>query len=340
MSETVDFITCQSVTASALESVVERVSQHFSITGDLTGKGWAIAFFYPTRVSAFDGQGITFLDLCVTGRLSLGDEALLQQAAAYAQLERAFTGIAGIGMRVGFEEKQSRQSKRGYDTVGLGRISKNESRLFSYSANGSLVMKNREYGKQFIQELIRVAELPIHFIDSSPRPSLEHASGGYLNMRKGFTAFKCALPNETVEESVGRVRRVLEHCATPKRLDRHWNVNVAASGTPGKANEILARTAKLGLPAESLEVNGRFILEEPCGVAAIQRLCGPEDVVFSPLCSFDLEPPFYANLSVKTTAEGHWIELELIDESALPEIEEALGLEFVRDQSSDPPSEE
>lgn len=270
-------------------------------------------------------------------------EGQLQGKRPYEEFREVFRrgmGTVGafgtLGVRVGFEERDSRQSKRTADTAGVWVI--RGVPHFSYTPNGSRVAKDPGHRRDFMRRLAEASLVPLAFRDEGASFRLEHATGGELWTSGGGlggvnpSQLRIAMPERCAIELVDILAQFLDSFGSGKRFDYAWRAQPTFDGRPQHEMEegprILAQVVQAGFPAASYSIHVVFRLAEIEGIEILRALCGPKDEVLLTFCSFEWPRGNQVNLDVVTSAAGHRIEAECRLPVDAAEIGEPLGLQL------------
>ena len=320
-----------------LDEIRKAASKSFAGFTDFSPVDAQNAFFsHNQRLPKLtEGVGVELLELTAKGSLPTKIEPwpVFEQVCEQGH---EITEIGYITILCGFEEKNSKQTKRAYDSVSL-KVSQGR-KFFNYYSNGSRVLKDREYRKTFMAQVLEKVHLPIDYEEKDGHFRLNHASSGELRLwRASFggldpAGFFCELPEVSLGDAVRLVQVFLDEFATKKRFLHEWSAGREHGGKatkePDLAKRIYSLVVAADLPAETYEVDVEFNLQEPSGVESLRRFCGPDDEIFTRLCSFDLPDDNYAEIIVVTTTRGHLPELTLRLPEGLVGVEDKLGLKF------------
>ncbi len=234
---------------------------------------------------------------------------------------RDLAQAASVSVKIGYEEKESKQTKRNCDFIGValheGKI------LFVYSPHGSKVANDHVYRRSFLPKLIEIAALPLVIDDNGDYYRLAHQSGGYLWVSGCFppdlspTAFHCELPGDSVGMALARMQRALDAIASSKRFESSWSVSLAAEHQRRTSDKTLAErmyhlVEAKGFLAESYFLSLDLKIKGIEAVESLKLLCGPKDSMLVPLggWGFPDEDEHFLNMEVETTARGHRLHVE------------------------------
>lgn len=277
-----------------------------------------------------------FLELDVEGLLS----TKRQPWDAFDEVLKRSQEIVALGslrLLCGFEEAGSKQTKRAYDIVGFrvsrGRVS------FEYFANGSKVMLGGPYAREFVSRVILRLHLPLELRGTDSEFTVAHTSSGglWLTGTLGTTSwnptgFVCELPTSSMFDALRKVREFLDAFATSKRFLHSWSTGRERGGQATVDTALSLRiyeaVVAARLRAERYEVRADFRLKDVTGIEALRHMCGPNDVVYTRLCSFELPEDNWGELTIETGAAGHRLNLALRIEEGLRLVEKRLGLSF------------
>lgn len=236
-------------------------------------------------------------------------------------------------VQVGFEERESRQSVRAYDTVSSTfRVGKP---FFCYGANGSRVAKEPSYARGFLAEVIEALELPLELTTEGEEYFLRHSRGGTLHLSmKGLKnqnprAFHCEMEGATEDELVDLMQRFLSRFAGEKRFGQSWQIwtasNLIFKPIP-EAENLYRSVREAGFPADEYELQTTVFIDGLEGLDLWQGLVSGDTQMFTELGSVELSKTNWLKTGVVTTSEGHRLEVETRLEMDPAEIEEILGV--------------
>jgi hypothetical protein len=240
-----------------------------------------------------------------------------------------------LAVSVGFEESASQQTEDAYDTISA---SVRKSRvLFDYVANGSRVMRDVEYAREFLQRVITTLDLPISMRTEGDHYFLAHTSGGQLNVSetrgiKGESPaqFRCEMQGVEPEDLVNRMKIFLERFATGKRFDSSWTAwpatNFIMKRLPEMA-DLYRAVREIGFPAQRYFLDASFFLDDFRGIDALRSLCGPGSIR-TPLGGAELNAGNWLNFEIVTSADGHRIEIEARLPIEAAELADQLGMKL------------
>jgi hypothetical protein len=236
-------------------------------------------------------------------------------------------------VQVGFEERESRQGARAYDTVSS--TFRAGQPFFCYGANGSRVAKEPSYARSFLAEVIEALELPLELTTEGEEYFLRHSRGGTLHLpRKGSRnqnpkAFHCALDGATGDELADLMQAFLTRFASDKRLNQSWQIwtasNLIFKPMPG-AEELYRAVREADFPADQYELHLTVFIEGLEGLDLWQGLVSGETQIFTEVGSVELSKTNWLKTGVVTTSEGHRLDVETRLEMDPAEIEEVLGV--------------
>ncbi len=339
MGEGFTYRLTKEVTLDDLRRIRQTVGDSFNGFVDFNPEETQRAYLGPlsSLPKLEDLRGITFLDVTTTGHLSTKKDPW----PTFNETIDRGSQLASVGvlhMMCGFEERSSKQTRRGYDSVAVqncrGRL------FFSYSANGSKVSTDQVYKQSFMDEMIRTVGLPLILQEKSGSFILTHSRGGELNIMRAYPgglapeSFWCELPGESPRAGLEKLKIFLDRFATEKRFTYEWMVRRDygevgwAQKEPELSRKIYALLLVSELPADSYDLDMEFSLREIDGLEVVRGFLGPKDKVFSRLCSFDLSKRNYGEFAVITSSKGHQLELTLRLPDGLPLVEETIGLKF------------
>ncbi len=291
------------------------------------------AYFEPkgSLPKLYNFKGIRLKSINTDGYLPLKDKSLDIFRDILQMGEMTIGNIGLLLVRCGFEEKSSKQTKRGYDSVSI-RIEKGK-KYFGYGANGSNVDKDTKYRKEFMARLIRIADLPLKIVEGNDSFRLVHTESGELKTLKSFfgkdpSSFFCEIPGASIDELVDRMQVFLIEFASKKRFVYDWGVLCSGYPDPEISKRIYEMALAANFPAERYFLIVEFSIDDIQGIEIFRNLCGPKDDVYTRLCSFDLPEDNYGEIKIVTTSKGHQLRLTLRTPDNLKLVEKKIGLKF------------
>ncbi|NOZ69220.1 MAG: hypothetical protein GXP46_08270 [Deferribacteres bacterium] len=291
------------------------------------------AYFEPERLPLLhDLKGIRLIDISTEGYLTLKKEPWDDFRDI---LERGANTIGKIGLlllRCGFEEKNSKQTKRGYDTVDV-KVEKGK-RYFGYSANGSRVTNDVQYRKTFMTQFISAINLPLSIEEKDNYFTLRHNLSGELRISRGGlrgenpSAFFCEMPGASNDELIERMKICMEKFASKKRFEYTWTARCSGIGSSELSRQIYDMVIESNFPAIRYFLDIEYSLDDIYGLEVLKGMCGPDDEVFAGFFSFTLPEDNHAEARIHATFQGYQLMLTMTDSAYLKLVEEKLGLKF------------
>jgi len=326
----------------SIEKILEirqKVRELFEGFSDFSPEESQRGYFEPKgKLPVFDElEGLSLVMIHIDGYLPSKDETLDTFIEILKQGESIIGDEFHLAVCCGFEEKNSKQTKRAYDTIRvwirLGKL------YFDYGANGSKVNADASYAKDFIKRLIHIMNLPIRIEERDGQYFLAHTSEGELSISRSLwgrgnpTGFSCEVMGTSIEEIVGCVKQFFAECATKKRFDFYWSFGGVHLGTETvsaheRCKRIYDMAIKANFPADHYFIDIEFTLQDLEGIEVLKSFCGPKDDVYTRLCSFDLPEDNYGEIKIVTTSKGHQLRLTLRTPDNLKLVEKKLGLKF------------
>ena len=324
-------------TLEQLQSIRSRARESFEGFVDFNSEESRQTYLGPMthlpKLEEFPGVGL--LDVVTTGNVSTKEDPWSIFEEVFARGSK-IASLGAVEILCGFEEGSSRQTKRGYDSVGLhslrGRL------FFSYDASGSKVSSDPTYRRDFVKEMIQVLRLPLVFEEKDGHFTLKHADNGQVRILRAMVggldpeAFWFELPGESYTSALDTVRAFLDEFATKKRFTNQWIVRRDFGGSAEKQPELSKRIydllVSLQLPANSYELDLEFRAEELGALDAVREFLGSKGTMFSRLCSFDLLGDNYGEFTIITASAGHQLELVLRHPEGLPIVEDRFAMKF------------
>jgi len=282
--------------------------------------------------------GISFGDeMTIRGQLPVKDRCA-DVFGGILQRGKSIGHIGNLDVECGFEELESKQTRRGYDAMGISILGGRH--FFDYGANGpSRVSLDVTYGRAFIERLVAALQLPLRIVDVPEGFALEHSLGRYLWISQSRgpkhenpSGFRCAIAESTRESLLHRMDDFLEVCAS-RQLVRSWRATPLVAGVHLAPEEnasstvVYDTTVAARLPAMNYDLDLEYAIDRIEGVEAIRKLCGKRQQVLSTLCSFRVQRD-EASLQALTSAGGHQLRIATNsgDEDGLTAVCEKLGL--------------
>jgi hypothetical protein len=205
---------------------------------------------------------------------------------------------------------------------------------WAYIVAGSRAARDPKLRKQFFAEVFRKVGLPMEVIDDARGFTVVHSQGGnvWCSCRptaegEGPKTVKCFLGNVEGRELVSLMERSLEELSS-KRLEYEWCLS---KGNSAKEPDLAVKVYHLAaeLPAmKKYNVDFSYVLSGIEGLDVLRKLCTRKAKFSTRLCSFLLPHDDTGELTVCTTKEGHFLELNLRDSRNLAFVNERLGVTF------------
>lgn len=276
-------------------------------------------------------------DISITGFLSVKSPPYDTFKAILADGANHVGKKACLEVAVGFEEKNSQQSKKGYDKLA---VELRQGCLFvSYEANGSLVMKDKAYARTFMEQLIACMGLPLVVTNAGDDYRFRHTEGGELRLSRcrggegiSPSGFRCEVRTNDYHAWVDLLNKAVSANSTAKRFMHSWAVYPFVGQTCQPSSEVSLQlyelVAKSRWPAESFFLRCSATILDLEAIEWLRKLCGPKDECFIPAGHVILADEKYINFDVVTSVNGHRLKLSSsapLDTSA---IAQALGVEI------------
>lgn len=311
--------------AGLSRSVVrERVNANVALEPENLAVLDAVGEFDVTRVGVVGSLGIK----C----------AAYEQFAEFFQARVSQLSRVAACASVGIEERNSKQSARGYDVVAVNRV---DSRWFlQYRANGSRVSRDPAYAVDFMQALVGVARLPIESSLDKEGLVVKHSLGGELRVSRchgpdGRTpsTISCEIAGVDGDEMIVRMKRVVAAASSGKILRQEWSLFARATADgDGIAKDLCIAVAKERGLTGRFEVDAEVIVEamNPEAYVGLSRMCASGGEISVPLarCSSSRGRDINLELLVRPGGVDVVADVESMDEARA--IGLVLGLEFVR----------
>ena len=342
MSVTFDYCSKRLLSLGEVEAALSNAKRHYEYSEKSSGERYVFATLNPATIAFLGDVGnyAAFKSLSVEGWLSLAQPPFAAFERILNDSRNDLARFASVSVNVGYEEKESKQTKRNYDSMGI--TLQKDRLLFSHSPHGSRVVRDYAYRRTFLARLIEIAALPLIIEDKGPQYRLAHAQAGYLWI-SGYSPpdlspsiFKCELPGDSVTTALARLQRALVDLASSKRFEHSWSAYLLeehelSAGAHSCAEQMYGILVSKGFPAESYTVGLHLTITHVEVVEHLRALCGPKDEILVPLCGFQLphEDEHYFNLELKTTHRGHRLLVEASVPININELGTRLGVEFV-----------
>jgi hypothetical protein len=335
MSEVFVYVTGQFVKAERIKEICDRVIKFFPRSTVFGATTWTDILLEPERnLPILDSELISLGQLSIEGLLSLS-RAPYEDFKGVLKKHTAIGMIGCLKIEVGFQERNSKQSKRAYDVLSLEAV--RGKMFFTYSANGSLVIKDMSYRKNFMRRLIDKAQLPLEIEEQGEHFYLSRTSPGQLSFLRysgsnygSPSGFTCEVPAQMYDISVDILRACVDDFGAPKHFKYSWNVSSsnAQKNNVGEGKQIYDMVLNSNFPAEKYFIRAAIKVNSLLGLDTLKLLCGETDECSTPIASFSLNNDNFANLIARTTAKGHLLQLESRFPIEIQEIEKQLGVEF------------
>ncbi len=328
MSETIGYQLESTADFARLEQVLQRMAAHFGVETHLRqGEVHRVHLERKALPQLEPALWPTLANVSVTGHLNVksadseGLRVLLDAAAACAS-----DSPCRVLARVGFEERESRQNKRGYDTLSIE--VRADKQMVNYSANGSKAATDKEYCQALFGQMIQALDLPLGLEAEAGVYRLAHQQDGFLRTTGGFkgrnpTGFWCEVPANT-----GNLLSALVYAektlSSGKVFARDWVVsaNPELGPRPGAAAcaQVLALLMQSQPQAEHFEITLNYLLDDAAQLAGLRALCEQDDVIFTDAFTFEQPGGGLGYVRIATQQHGYTVLVdasEPIDQGAL-----------------------
>lgn len=331
MSENIEYRIKGHISLNDLIRIVEKAKSVFSTFNGFSEDDEHNAFLYPERLVALsDLGGFAIRAITTNGYLPLKDDSIDLFKEVFGKGREAIGSIGLLIGLIGFEERNSQQSKRGYDTVNI-RL-ENGKQYFSYNANGSKVLADLEYRRMFMQSLVHKLELPVRIVEDKIGFKLIQSDSKELKvLRSGFhgenpSGFMVELSGISDAELVNLLKKSIKEFASQKRFEFEWSV--LCSGYPDKDTSLLIydKVRQAGFPAKSYELQVEYSLKSIQGLEVLRKSCGKKDVIFFRPCGFSLPEDDYCEVVIVISTSGYELKFSFKNPDNLHELEQKLGL--------------
>jgi len=337
MAETYDLESIDYITIDDIDAVIERVNQTFSDVGFQSEEDSHSLYFQALskdEILVFPKvRGLK--NVTLHGRLSTDPLPWLEFKSVLENVDEQVKQFCACFLSVGYEEKNTKQSKNGYEVVGL-KVDQGVFH-FTYRANGSKICTDHDYGKSTVSGLINRLGLPIRveegegFYKLIPQQGelkiLQH--GGLFG--KNPSAFFYELNENDPEKLITMLQTAYEFLSSGRVFECSWRcLPRFAEDSPYNDNlfSFFDLLRHQDLPAISYDLDLELQVKELADLDGLQSLCRDQDQMYTRLISFDIDEDNYGELTVKTTREGHRLQLEMRLAENVEKVTSALGLTF------------
>jgi hypothetical protein len=341
MSVTFDFCSEQLLSLDEVEAALSNAKRHYEYSEKSPGERHVFATLNVAAIARLGDVGdyAAFKSLSVQGWLSLAQPPFSVFERILNDSGRDLARFASVFVDIGYEEKESKQTKRNCDRMGVNL--QKDRLLFSYLPHGSRVATDCAYRRTFFTRLIEIASLPLIVEDRGSHYRLVHAQGGYLWI-SGYSPpdlspsiFKCELPGDSVKAALARLQRALADLASNKRFEYSWSAYLLeehelSTHAHSCAEQMYTILVTKDFPAENYTLGLHLVIQRIEVVEHLRALCGPKDTMLVPLGGFGLpgEDEHYLNIEVETTARGHRLHVEASVPINVTELSANLGVEL------------
>lgn len=221
-------------------------------------------------------------------------------------------------IRIGFEERQSKQSRSSCDTVGLSFTDGNVS--FSYYADGSKVAKDLEYRRTFYSRLIDEMSLPLSLRDVQGGFIFVHRNLEGLEILRGGengknpSAFHCQISKEETGGYGGKLMRALGEIGSGKIFHFQWLIGTGRGGNPvhlpASGGEVFRFISSMKPSAEDYELQAQATFYSLDELDLIRSSVSRKDSILVQVGAFAFDAERFANVEVRANEQGYQINLE------------------------------
>jgi hypothetical protein len=336
MAETYDLESINYLTRDDIQAVINRVNKAFTDVG-LQGEEDCHSFYLQAlskeEVLAFPKvSGLQ--DVALKGILSVKTLPWVEFRQVFENLNEQVKRYGACFLKIGYEEKETKQSKKGYETVGL----KVDQGIFYfiYRANGSKVCADQDYGKSVIQELISCLGLAVTLEEGADFYKLIPTRGELKILRGGLfgknpSAFHYELDVNEPEKLIAMLQTAYEFLGSGKVFECSWScLPRLAEDNPYKDDvfSFFDLMRQQDLPADSYDLDLQLQVKELADLDVLQTLCRDRDQMYTRLVSFDIDEDDYGELTVQTTKQGHKLQLSMRIAENVEQVAQALGVAF------------
>ncbi len=256
----------------------------------------------------------------VTGHLGTKMESIQSSLASLlGQLNQAPASTV-VGVTIGFEEKESKQTTHTADAIEWRKES--GSHFFMYAANGSKVRSDADYRQQATQRLIHDLKLPLAIRTAPDGFTLGHTADGKVQVHaargldgKNPTTFSCEL---TMDGGLGRIETMLMNglaiASSGKLFHYHWFLRTARLGRPPgdvkEGGEVLDFMRASGLTATKYHVGSQLLINDLRALESLRMMFAGSDSLVVQVGAYKITDAQFVNVSVRATDVEYAIELE------------------------------
>ncbi|MCF6209892.1 MAG: hypothetical protein L3K24_04260 [Gammaproteobacteria bacterium] len=273
-------------------------------------------------------------DFTLEGYLTMDPVPWFDLSDVIRKIDKQIIKFGVCMIDIGYEERNSSQSKDAYDVVGL-RLDRGKV-YFLYSANGSLVCADNSYKREVVGGLIHHLGLDVSIEDGEGYFKLASQGRELKITRSGLFGknphgFVFELEEQGAGKLVEKLRSALDYLSSGKVITCSWRCFPRSmESTPYQDNlfEFFDLVRRQPLPAESYDLSVSIMASSIDDCEGLRTLCKDDDVIFTPLVGFNTSDKYYGEIRVRTTKEGHRLWLTLKNLEDIEMISEATGLEF------------
>lgn len=326
------------VNTGEIKNIIDRISAHFSgviILGQEDVNYIYLCGLSKKRIMALPKiSGIS--DFSLTGRLPLDSAPWSVLENIFKRLDEGIKNTSNLYTSIGYEEKSTKQSRKGYDCIGGG-IEK-EKYGFSYSPNASRAAIDVNYRKALMKEFFKKSGLNItieecdnYFKLNAFEGDLQITIHGGVPNRNPI-GFFYKFAQQTPQGLINVLRTAYEILSSGTVFDVSWRCSPSfaddGSFVGGDLWQFLDRLRHQEWPAKSYDLDLTLAVKELRDLEGLQSLCGPKDVIYTRLVSFDIDAADYGELTIETTQKGHKLQLEIKNIDNLDKVVNVIGVAF------------
>jgi hypothetical protein len=317
-----------------IKDVLERAKQSFGsdkFIGLTTDTLQMASFELKGTLDSVDLlKGITFSRATVHGEFEPKDFPA-ETFANILQSSEADVGSVGcIQVYCRFYHKTSEPDQKIGEDVGAEiRKGKKEFRFLSaviYYQNDQTIRK------QWVNEIIQKAQLPVVMIEKDGNYFLEHKQGLklYGGQNKNPASINCEIPTASASDLVQRMELIFrENVALEKKITYEWMAMMAYTNDPVESKRLLANVIARRFPAQKTKLDFSYQLNDLSGVESLHALSGKKSSFLTQLCAFGPAEDSSGELSMFTSAKGHELSVSVSDSEIIEEVGRKLGLELI-----------
>jgi len=194
-----------------------------------------------------------------------------------------------------FEERNSSQKKNKYDRMYVG--FEDSVVNLRYSPGDSKVYWDNEYRKNFFEQIINVAILPILIYEKDKEFFLEHTKGHNIrSVQANYTGgnpydFICEIKNSTNEELISKMELIVSNVSSEKPITYYWYTSTSREDTSKQVYDFYELIRNANLYADKYDINYTCSIQEINGLETMRAFIDKKGEILMSLCSFLMSPP-------------------------------------------------